>query len=81
MPSLTQRDWGAVRWDLWWDRGGSDLDVDGNEVRNQHHEEQLVLELAAGRYAGLVLVGVYVGDADDGPGPEEREESLDLGGD
>jgi hypothetical protein len=61
------------------DAASTHLQVDGHHVRHEHHEQQPVLELGAGRDGRLVVVRVDVGHTDDGTGAREVEE-LDNGG-
>jgi hypothetical protein len=61
------------------DIGHRYLDVDGNDVGHQHHEEQLVLERTARGNGRLVVVGVNISHTDDGAWAEELEEGPYLG--
>jgi hypothetical protein len=45
-------------------RESTDLEIDGNEIRNQYHKQELKFKLSPRRYRGLVVVWVDICYAD-----------------
>lgn len=55
---------------------GTYLEIDGDDVGNKDHEEELVLEGGAGRDGCLVIVGVHIRDADDSARTEKAHATV-----